>query len=305
MNKGIYAIICKVNGKMYIGYTFDFKVRRKTHWCQMNQNKYKGKNDELQDDWNLYGKSNFKFVVIEEIDTDSINFMLQKEEDYIVRFGTLFEDRGYNISLPVSKKFRRGFIEKHGEEFLRELVCSNDDLLLKKDWMSDKDARWVKIYQIDRNSQVVRIWNSKGKVREFYKISEKSLERITFESSSGGGKKRKTWRGYVWVAEGKYDEHFDYSVAFVRKKQVKKVKAMVARKNQIDTNVNKKPVSFQNIETGEVYNFESQSQAERILGFKVNPLVKGFKQKGGGRKVNVTQWRGWKLYNPVPVIACI
>lgn len=296
MNKGIYAIICKVNGKMYIGYSFNFKSRKKTHWGKMAQNKYKGKNDQLQNDWNLYGKSNFKFVIIEEVNTDSINEMLQKEEDYIIRFGTLFEDKGYNISLPVSKQFRKGFVDRYGKEFLRELVCSNDDFLLKEDWVAERGNKQRMIYQINRENEVVRIWENRESMSRELGITLKSAESMIFMSSRGKGKYRRTYRGHVWVYENKYNQDIDYSTAFHSKPRNRKVKPMKAQKNKIDSSLQKKPISLQNTETGDIWNFESRSQAERILGFRLQSLLKGWKQKGKGKRAFITQWKGWKIY---------
>lgn len=295
MNKGIYALICKANGKMYIGYSFDFRTRKKTHWAKLKNNLYIKANEQLQLDWNLHGKNNFKFVVIEEVDTDSIDFMLQKEEDYIIRFGTLFEDKGYNISLPVSKQYRKGFIEKHGKEFLNGLVYSNDDLLLKKDY-NYKELNARKVYQINKKGEIVRIWDNKNLVKEYYNLTDKFLEKIFYLFNRGGNKLTKTYKGFVWVYQDKYDNTFDYSTVFVRKPTVKKEKPFVSRKKDKKCPVNSKKISLQNIETNEIWNFDSQKQAERVLGFKIIWLIKGFKNKGGGKIVKVTQWRGWKIY---------
>lgn len=296
MNKGIYAIICKVNGKMYIGYSFDFRGRRRTHWTQMNQNKYKGRNDQLQNDWNLYGKENFKFVVIEEVNTDSVDVMLQKEEDYIIRFGSFFEDKGYNISLPVSKQYRKGFIEKHGLDFLKELVYSNDDLLIKDDY---RQTILRKIYQINKDGEVVRIWNNINLIKEHYSLSAKSLEKIFYLSNRGKDRVTKVWRGFVWVYEDKYDCNFNYSEVFKRKPKDKKEKPFIDKKRKLITPLHSKKISLQNTETGEIWNFDSIKQAERVLCFKLQPLLKGYKAKGGGKIVNVTQWRGWKIYKEI------
>lgn len=304
MNRGIYAIICNTNGKMYIGYTFNFKTRKKTHWSKLNQNNYKGKNDQLQDDWNLYSKNSFKFVIIEVCNTDSINEMLQKEEDYIVRFGTFFEDKGYNISLPVSKIYRQTFIKEHGEDFLREIMQSNDELLLMSDWKSKRIDTSKKVYQINKNNEIIRVWKNRREVTNELNLSKNTSERFTLGSKKYGKRKGevKTFKGFVWVLEDKYDPLFNYSDLFLRKKSTgrPKVNPPKVYKAIEDYNIKRKPISLQNIETGEIRNFKSLSDANRIMGFgnqAINNLLKGWKSKGGGKIAKITQWKGWKIYN--------
>lgn len=296
MKKGIYAIICNSNGKMYIGHTFDFKTRKKTHWSKLGANKYLKGSEQLQLDWNQYGKSNFKFVIIEEIDTNSIDVMLRKEEDYIIRFGSFFEDKGYNVCLPVEKKFRKGFVEKYGEDFLRGLVVSNDDFLLREDWVSEKADLGRKVYQISKDNQIVKVWRSRKEIQEVMGVTEKYSRNIILNSNMGQSKVRKTWKNYIWVYGNNYNPTLDYSLFWIAKKKQLKEKVIKVYKSIEDYNIKRNPISLQNIVTQEVINFKSYSDVKKQLGFNVLPLVKGWKSKGGGKKVIITQWKGWKIY---------
>ena len=227
--------------------------------------------------------------------------MIQKEEDCIIRFGTFFEDKGYNVSLPASKKFRKGFIDEHGEEFLRELVHSSDDLLLKGGVETSLEYRYKKVYQINKENQVVRIWSNRKEIEVNFKITKKASEYILYNSSKGNGKKRKTYKGFVWVTETMYNGNFNYSVAFERKKVTyswAKQKTPKVYKDIKDYNLKRNPVFLQNIVTQEIRNFKSQSEVKQVLGFNVIPLIKGFKQKGGGKVVKISQWKGWQIYKP-------
>ena len=80
---GIYAIHCLVNDKMYIGQTeMNFGDRRDNHYALLNNNKHHI--EDLQNDWNEYGKENFEFIVLHDLqDGENITKI---EEKYIKQY---------------------------------------------------------------------------------------------------------------------------------------------------------------------------------------------------------------------------
>ncbi|MCI6366859.1 MAG: GIY-YIG nuclease family protein [Spirochaetia bacterium] len=63
-----YKITNKANKKFYIGITTDYKKRERQHFYQLEANKHL--NYKMQKDYNLYGKENFSFEIIDEMNTD-------------------------------------------------------------------------------------------------------------------------------------------------------------------------------------------------------------------------------------------
>lgn len=64
----IYKIENLKNGKYYIGSTYDFEQRVKDHIWSLENNRHI--NSHLQNAWNIYGKSNFEFYIIDYIKGD-------------------------------------------------------------------------------------------------------------------------------------------------------------------------------------------------------------------------------------------
>ncbi len=95
-NKGIYKIINLINGKIYIGKTFDsFSNRFCAHRHKLKYNKHE--NRYLQNSFNKYGKDNFSFEVIEVI--DNLDFLAKREKYWIEYYNTYNRQYGYNITI--------------------------------------------------------------------------------------------------------------------------------------------------------------------------------------------------------------
>jgi len=63
MASGIYIIKCSKNGKFYIGQAQNLKIRWSQHKSSLKRNNHKNKH--LQNMWNKYGESSFKFQILE------------------------------------------------------------------------------------------------------------------------------------------------------------------------------------------------------------------------------------------------
>lgn len=87
----IYAIENKVNGKMYIGQTINLKRRWANHKSKLKNNKHI--NQHLQNSYNKYGKSKFKYKIIER--NIPVEKLEEKETYYIHKYNSF--KGGYNL----------------------------------------------------------------------------------------------------------------------------------------------------------------------------------------------------------------
>jgi len=93
MESGIYAIINKLNNKIYVGSTINFKKRWNKHKTELRHRKHHSKH--LENAWHLHGEENFEFKILEEV-TDLKNLVV-KEQKYINLYNSFDENNGYNI----------------------------------------------------------------------------------------------------------------------------------------------------------------------------------------------------------------
>lgn len=86
---GIYMIKNCINGKVYIGKSFDIKRRWSNHRYELNKGVHV--NNHLQNAWNKYGESCFDFIIVEECNEDDLN---NKEIYWIKETDAYY--KGYN-----------------------------------------------------------------------------------------------------------------------------------------------------------------------------------------------------------------
>ena len=61
MNSGIYKIVNKIDGKIYVGQSIHLEKRKNEHFKELINNKHQ--NQHLQYAFNKYGINNFDFIV--------------------------------------------------------------------------------------------------------------------------------------------------------------------------------------------------------------------------------------------------
>lgn len=91
MNTGVYAIKNLVNSKMYIGSSYDFKRRFRSHKAEFRSNDHH--NIKLQRAWNKHGSENFAF---EKLIVCSKEDLIMYEQRAIDIFDVI--NNGYNIA---------------------------------------------------------------------------------------------------------------------------------------------------------------------------------------------------------------
>ncbi len=75
---GIYAIVNTVNNKRYVGSSINIECRFRQHELNLRKNTHTNK--RLQHSWNIHGRENFNFVILEECCLDQL---LEREQVYI------------------------------------------------------------------------------------------------------------------------------------------------------------------------------------------------------------------------------
>lgn len=94
--RGIYAITRKIQGKpdkTYIGSSKNISIRWRTHRCELNKNRHKNKH--LQNNWNKYGESSFKFEILEIVTNETE--LISKENSWIFALDTSNRTKGFNV----------------------------------------------------------------------------------------------------------------------------------------------------------------------------------------------------------------
>lgn len=96
----IYCIRCTVNGKVYIGVTYDVTQRWPTHRSKLNCSKHDNK--ALQADWNAYGKSAFEHSILEQFSRfDPARTRITQERHWIAKYRSEEPAYGYNVNFKV------------------------------------------------------------------------------------------------------------------------------------------------------------------------------------------------------------
>lgn len=106
---GVYAIVNTVNGKKYIGSSFDVKDRLIGHKSALRHNRHQ--NSHLQRAWNKYGEDAFTYELLESCLIDEL---LDLEQKWIDDTEVIAE--GYNICPVSHSTLGRKLTEEHKEK---------------------------------------------------------------------------------------------------------------------------------------------------------------------------------------------
>lgn len=105
MISGIYKITNIKNNKVYIGESIDIRKRWLEHLEELKNNKHI--NYKLQKDYNIFGKENFKFEIIDICDIEKVDIKIKKcllliyENKYIKKYDSI--NNGYNIEFTLKE----------------------------------------------------------------------------------------------------------------------------------------------------------------------------------------------------------
>lgn len=170
---GIYSITNVINGKRYIGQTYNFKDRWMRHRSYLKHNSEH--NAHLQNAWNKYGAKNFKFEIIEVCPF----IELDEREIYWINFYDS-KNTGYNFA--DGGLGCKGY--KHSEEEIMKM-------------------RMIKnpkpIVMLDLDGKYIRTFVSTGEAGDYLgKDSVSGIKRCCEKY------KYKQAYGYIWVYEEDY-----------------------------------------------------------------------------------------------------
>jgi hypothetical protein len=110
---GIYALVNRLTGKLYVGSTVSLKGRIHYHWTKLRQNKHD--NSYLQRSWNIHGEAAFVTIVIEQCSVDSL---IEREGFWIATTKAADKSYGYNLDTIVVRKM-------HCEETKAKISAGN------------------------------------------------------------------------------------------------------------------------------------------------------------------------------------
>lgn len=229
---GIYKIQCKIDNKVYIGYSSNIKKRFYLHKLKLKNSNHENK--YLQNAWKKHGEDAFLFIVIEECPLD---MCIEREDYYVKQYKADHRKFGYNLAITgvgnigkmpkhITEKAiktkrkkalergywfkpetikkqadgRRGF--KHTEEAKERIKVSSTGRKKSKEVIQKTiDANNVSIDQYSLNDEYIRTFKSIIQALLFLGIDRKSGH-----ISSCCKNKRKTAYGYKWKYSDKTSE---------------------------------------------------------------------------------------------------
>jgi len=125
----IYKITNNIDQKLYIGSAVYYSKRIDLHLYRLRRNIHH--NPYLQNSWNKYGKDNFKFEILEQV--DSKENLIKREQYYIDLYKVYDREFGYNINkkaesrlggkMPESAKIKIGNFWR-GKKFSQQRILN-------------------------------------------------------------------------------------------------------------------------------------------------------------------------------------
>ena len=161
----LYKITNKINGKFYIGSAIDFIKRKKEHiyWLKKNNhhNKY------LQNSWNKYGEANFKFELIDEIQSSKKELLL-------------LEQAWLNIYIPYDKNIIYNINKTTSSPFLGKNHKESSKQLLREKRFGDKNPFYGKKHtkEVLEKMSVSHVNKQVGENNPMAKLNRKLLQEI-------------------------------------------------------------------------------------------------------------------------------
>lgn len=289
------------NGKQYIGSSTNYYERRKTHLGELKRGCHS--NNHLQNSYNKYGKEIIRISILEKFEQITIEDLLLKEDEWVLKFDTLNEEKGYNKMLPSLQRgvFAAMSLDEKckNKMFLTKAPC-NLKKISKEEWVerrkqdpSFKVRSIKKENPISNKKRVVKVCPTSKNIIEIFDSITKAagsinvqMSRMQSVTSNNKELHKYTAKKFLYILEE------DFSLEkFPRKKEktYKEVK---------DYNIKRIPMSIENVDTLEIKDFVSVVECADFLKCKVvrvHELIKGFRNKGNGVTTKFLQYKGWRI----------
>lgn len=192
LNKsGIYKIVNKLNGKLYIGSSNNIRKRWKAHRNRLRNSNHTNK--YLQSTYNKYGINALIFEVIEFVNLQNLIIKEQFWIDYYESYNRKF---GFNLSpIANSPNFGRKASQKTIKKLRMSHIGNRHSIETKK---KISESQFKPVYQIDINGNIVKKFSSCLDVENQTGISKQNI-------SMACRSKTNYISGYQWC----YVEHIN------------------------------------------------------------------------------------------------
>ena len=160
--KVVYKIVNKINKKIYIGSSINFKKRKRCHISKLKRNIHE--NPHLQNSVNKYGIENFEINIIEKVETD----ILEREQFYINKYRSYDNEIGFNILKDTGFTWTGS---KHRSNTIEKMSKSK---LGKKNPMY---GRGKPILQLDLDGNIINEFISVRQAAEFLGVKQKTIKK--------------------------------------------------------------------------------------------------------------------------------
>lgn len=200
---GIYLLINKINGKMYVGKAKNLKDRLRRY---KYTHKYKTVDQLIQRAIIKYGWINFKIIILEIVPINlDYKILLDIETFWIKLLGTYKRNIGYNVAIynmdctgqvhsdDTIQLMRNNKLGNNNPFYGKQHSKKTKQLLSKKHKGIKNLSKPKKVHQIDKyTNEIIRTWSSMREASLF--ISNKPNNHIS-DVCRG---KNITWHGYKW-----------------------------------------------------------------------------------------------------------
>jgi len=213
--KGIYKILNKTNGKVYVGQSVDIKERRDAHFEALRSGRHY--NSYLQKSFNKHGEKNFHFEVIEE--TDDLD---EREIYWISIFKSNDPKFGYNLNSGGKKFTMNDLVRKKISASLKVFHLNNEGKSLLSEKFKGKNNPFYG--KTHKKKTIEKILESRKWYKHSAEIKQKMSVSRSGENHPNFGKKfSDDWRKKL--SESHKGQEPGNKIQFT-KEQIKEIIAM-------------------------------------------------------------------------------
>jgi len=144
---GIYAIVNKVNNKMYIGKSINIYKRTKQHITGLNT-KNKNENRYLINSWHKYGKDNFELKILEFLELDE-SLLSERELYWMSYYNTTDSEFGYNLRMDSSTK----------------MIVHEETRLLMSNVHKERISKWTEEDRKNHGKLSIEFWKNNPNIK--------------------------------------------------------------------------------------------------------------------------------------------
>jgi group I intron endonuclease len=310
---GVYCIQNLVDGKKYIGSSFDCKGRIKGHFSAL-RNKRHG-STYLQAAFDKYGKENFEAEILEITPEDVVR---KTEEKWILHYNTTNRAKGYNMLLPSQEVPRIPDWGERKKRWRDKNPPKNLKIITAEEWIEKRSENpdfTITAWKKENKIPGVSIGRKKVVGYSADGVAVQSYASIAEAHKWGGGRleplrlclkmnslriKLCSWKGLYWFFEKDFNKYWLLSCLLKTPARLYgyEAKRRNARVKKKTTPVIKETsIKFQNIASGEVKLFSTYSGVARFLGVaktRIFALKRGYRNKGDGKGLKpVHSIKGW------------